>query len=155
MIDRERRDSLAELLRQLCSGRITNDQFENGASALLTVYGTHGDRAIKAVIKQAWYLYSDLREYRLTDKDALHRITKREVARWIVFLHSDFEYKWPVSACLLGAYRWLLRLIFWVSHNIRAWVERDPDVWPFSRQVDYEHARRSPRLLSGTRVIRE
>ncbi len=152
MIDRDRRDALAQLLRQLCSGCLTNDQFEDAAGDLLSKPHARTDPAIQAIIKQAWYLYSDLREYQLRGKDALPPSVKREVARWIIFLHSDIEYEWTVSAILLNLQRWVIRLKRRFIHGkAKTIMRRDPSIWPFARRDDYDQSLGSPRFLSGAR----
>jgi len=97
MIDREARDVLAENLRHLVSGRITNEEFEDKTSwnedyRLLK----SGDPAIGGIFWSfAWCLYSDTWCYRLRGRDALTAEVLRVAAHCIVFLHSDFEYEWP------------------------------------------------------------
>lgn len=89
MIDREARNKLADLMRSLSSGLITNDEFENELP-------NSGDDAIMEVFSSgAWFLYSDLKEYKLKGKDALSPDERSIVARWVLFLKTDFEYSWP------------------------------------------------------------
>lgn len=88
MIDRVARDQLAAQLRHLASGLISNDQFEE-------MLAVSEDRGVREVREAAWMLYTDLREQWLRGKDALAPRSRRAVARWIVFLHSDLEYEWP------------------------------------------------------------
>src|SRR3954463_10255868 len=89
MIDREARNILAESLRHLASGQITNDQFDDA------VWIESDDAAVNAVKGAAWYLYSDLREHRLMGSDALSESDRRNVAQFIMFLYTDLEYEWP------------------------------------------------------------
>src|SRR5687768_13069691 len=89
MIDRDARNKLAASLRHLVSGQITNDQFEDAAIV------ESDDAIIVAIQWQAWLLYSDLREYKLTGSDAVSKSDRRIVSRFILFLHSDLEYEWP------------------------------------------------------------
>jgi len=148
MLDRESRTKLAELIRHLATGRITNDEFEDRLSLRST------DPAIWAVFScGAWCLYSDLWEYQLTGKYRLPKDARREVARWILFLKTDFEYEWP----RLSRVRRLLILLGNVfttgllSVAYRKYFRRfgDWDVWPFLRRSDYDLALKQPPYFSG------
>ena len=89
MIDRTSRNRLAELIRSLSSGQISNDEFED-------LIPESDDDAIRQVFSHgAWCLYSDMKEYKLRGKDALSNETKSIVARWVLFLKTDIEYNWP------------------------------------------------------------
>lgn len=92
MIDRDGRNKLAGLVRRLASGLITNDKFENSIPS-------SNDKAISEVYcKGAWFLYDDLREYKLKGKYALSEEDKSVVVRWVLFLKTDLEYEWPSSS---------------------------------------------------------
>jgi len=58
MIDRPARDQLSRNLRLLVSGKISDDQFEEGIPET-------GDAAIMAFAGMAWLLYSDMYDHRL------------------------------------------------------------------------------------------
>lgn len=147
MIDRQNRKKLSEMLRHLVSGQITNDQFEDNAPK------KSQDRAIWAIRHQAWFLYSDLEEYKLKGKHAVSPKDKGIVARWLLFLKTDFEYEWPthpgetawgmvLSLLSLG----LIPRIFWVNK----WIySGNFENWPFIRVKDLKRAKRAPRLLRG------
>ena len=158
MIDRERRDKLAQILRWLGSGLISNDEFEDRRDSLFDGVHPwqHGDPAIAAISEQAWFLYHDLDEYKLKGAASLSGQDRREVARWIVFLHSDLEYEWPRESFLDSSI--LLNIITLGFNRLRR-LRRlkqlgDWEVWPFIRRADSELARRTPRLLSGQRRAR-
>ena len=146
MIDREARNLLAESLRHLASGRISNDEFECHRP------GSSPDRAIDAVCDQAWFLYSDLKEHTLTGLDRLSPDDRHAVARWIVFLHSDLEYQWPKYP-LVGLRGALLNLVTFGRAGRAAaasWgTKGDVDVWPFIARSDLEVASSKPRLLAA------
>jgi hypothetical protein len=147
MIDREARTKLAELIRHLVAGLITNDEFDDRRPIST-------DAAIWEVFHWgAWHLYSDLGEYRLIGKYRLPKEGRREVSRWILFLKTDLEYEWPqfsglqhfiyfVSSILsFGLLRFALR---------RYWSRLgDLTVWPFLRRSDYEAALKRPPYFSG------
>ena len=89
MIARAQRDRLAENLRHLFNGRITNDEFEGGLSF------DERDPALDKVYELfAWHLYSDVRWHRLIGKDAPSEEALGIAKRAILFLHSDREYEW-------------------------------------------------------------
>lgn len=53
------------------------------------------DPAIIAVRSSASYLYDDLTEHYLIGEFALQVSERRDFLRWIMFLYSDFDYRWP------------------------------------------------------------
>ena len=88
MIDRPARDQLSRNLRLLVSGKITNDQFEDGIPET-------SDAAIVAFAGMAWLLYSDMYKRRLVGRYANQPAARREALRWVLFLDSDYHYCWP------------------------------------------------------------
>jgi hypothetical protein len=151
MIDRRRRDQFAELLRHFAAGRLTNDEFKERLDEILDdphSVSEWDDRALWAVRERAWFLYDDTHTHRLM----LPREGRREVARWILFLYSDFEYEWlmksfiSLSSCLLN----LLTLGWWGRSQVRHFrAMGDWDVWPFIRRADFEEACRRPHLFGS------
>lgn len=106
-----------------------------------------------------WLFYSDSKTHRLDGVFKLPTGEKRVLVRWLLFLHSDFEYKWPDfylpgydPATRLPKTWWQKRFsVFFVSP---AKAEKflsagHYPVWPFISVVDYKAALRNPRLLSG------
>ena len=143
MIDKESRSQLAHLLRQLSVGQIANDQFEDQLPR-------SKDRAVREVIGQAWLLYDDMREHKLVGPSKKDR---PEVARWILFLQTDFEYEWPSLPAwlrIIGFMPSILTLgLVWAPY--RMWFERQGDcsVWPFLRDEDFKDAKKNPVFMSG------
>jgi hypothetical protein len=91
MIDRESRDVLAENLRQLVTGQLTNYKFERAVRL------SNLDRGINRIYQDlAWHLYDDYREYKLRGENSLSDEARTTVTRAILFLYSDFEYEWPI-----------------------------------------------------------
>jgi hypothetical protein len=88
MICRESRDRLALALRRYVSCRISNDELHE-------IPVDARDRGALAVKHAAWMLYSDLKNHFNVGKYELSPQGRREVARLIVFLHSDIEYQYP------------------------------------------------------------
>lgn len=138
MIDRRARTRLAEGIRHLVSGLITNDEFED-----IFVLDSD-DPAILEIFHEAWLLYSDMEEHRLVGRRRMPREAKREIARWIVFLASDREYEWPVHRGWSGLcfdVANLLTLGFAERMRRRASEREAPvELWPFRRHPDYQAA---------------
>jgi hypothetical protein len=150
MVDRKARDTLAEQLRHLVSGLITNDQF-NAALPVKTQ-----DTGFWALEEQAWFLYSDLSQHKLTGSHALSTSDRRTISRFILFLHSDLEYEWSKHPCT-GLVRLLLSILSFgqfPKHFDNKWkAQGDYDVYPFFRNGDYEKANANPKLLAGGKRV--
>lgn len=152
MIDRPARNRAALLIRRLAAGRITNDDFEADYPR------SASDGALRAIARRAWLLYSDWPAYRLAGRRALPAAVRRDVARWVVFLHSDCEYRWPVDFSVLKFYRrctdlltlggWVRRKAFRFDGSRR---EGELAVWPFFTRAEYSVAAGHPRFLGGVR----
>ena len=145
MIDRQKRDRLAEALRHLLSGCLNNLTFDD-----LDVPGgiTHSkDRALHEVFQTVWPFYDDFRSHplHLTEGQSL------DFKRCIVFLHSDAEFEWPRRP--LRAVDYFLRVADDFTGRRFGWWSAEPAgdmaVWPFFRREDYDRALQSPRLLRG------
>lgn len=93
MRDLAKRRALAERLRWLVGGRITNDAFED----FLYDEGCFGsaDRTIDEITWWAWTLYSDTRTYRLVGAQRVGRQTRDAAVRAIVLLRGGQDYRWP------------------------------------------------------------
>jgi hypothetical protein len=147
-IDTTARRKLAELLRHLVSGVISNDEFEDRLA-------WSRDEAVVAIYEQAWLLYDDLHEHRLTGKWRVPDEARFVIARWILFLHSELPYEWPGwrltgprtgGRCLRGL------LTFGRSvrkERVKFEASGDYDVWPFFQREDFDHAQTEPVLLGG------
>ena len=145
MIDRAGRAALAEHLRRLASGRLTNAEFDS-------VRLDHSDdEALVAIGDAGWSLYDDFFVYRLRGRRALKPETLDVVGRCILFLDSDLTYEWParrptVKSVLLT----VLTFGRWLRRDRRRWEASGPHhVWPFFRESDYQRALASPRRLHG------
>lgn len=114
------------------------------------------DRSLWAIYSAAWFMYDDIRTHRLRGKWALTDEGRGAVARWILFLHSDLEYEWPMRSmisplgcllriCTLGLAGLVLRpLNERRMHRLGSW-----ELWPFLREADYRSVAANPRLLGG------
>ena len=148
MNTRESRNQHALLLRRLITGKITNDEYEDA------VYDLVAPMHYEIFSNGSWFLYSDLKTYRLTGKDSLQDSTKREVARWIMFLRSTADYHWPLFPSFLN----LKRLVNWLtfgklyskelSEFSARFSQGTVEYWPFYSQKQYEESLKNPTLLT-------
>jgi hypothetical protein len=148
ILDRESRRSLAELLRHLVAGLITNDEFENQRPR-----GSH-DLAVRQVFEEgAWFLYDDTCEHRLIGRRRLATRDRQNVARWILFLETDLTYEWPVVP--FGLRLALIPLNLLTLGLLGRVVQRfassggPTDLWPFRRHSDYQAALQEPPYLKS------
>jgi len=145
MIDIEGRKKLAQALRNLISGSISNLQFDS------LDFGAKNDPGIDHIWLSAWGTYDDFHEHSM-------RLTGGQISdfkRCIIFLQTDFEYEWADTR------PWIVRLLSGVSNYILRIFGRRPtdrtahhdmSVWPFGRKEDYEKALDNPALLVGVKA---
>jgi hypothetical protein len=146
VIQRDRR-RLAEAMRHLAAGQITNDEFEERG------FFRSEDPAVREIQSAAWQLYSDNRSYRLQGKHRLSDESRTAVARCVLFLDSPLEFEWPLGTWRQGGILYFVLNCITVGFSgkllLRQYSEAgDFGVWPFIRTADYETALRSPRLLN-------
>lgn len=148
MIDREARDCLAEATRHFAVGLSTNFEFDDTAFSLRTT-----DRGVLEIRQELWSIYDDLREHELKGEWNLSEKQRKVVARIVMFLKSDFEYKWPVVPTW---YR-LLRPLLWIptigigtkALDDKYRVRLDMEIWPFSSSEEIQSARTTPTYLAN------
>jgi hypothetical protein len=148
VIDRQARNRLAEGIRHLSAGLITNADFED------RVLSRSSDAAVQAVfLGGPWFLYHDIASYRLRGPHRLSPAVRREAARWILFLKSDLPYEWPVESRDIAGVtlRLVLNLLTFgalARHVQRRFAKHgEVEVWPFIRRSDYEAALKNPPYL--------
>ena len=143
MIDRSARENLAERLRKLASGSITNFKFDARAR-------NSRDRAVREVEwLLAWPRYDDTYEHTLTGEHALTLGVRRDFARAVLFLKTDCEYRWRREWALARVWRHLKQLVP-NRRSPRAQPEQgDLRVWPFWSFTEYRRALRQPPYLRG------
>jgi hypothetical protein len=140
MISRESRDRLALALRRYVSCRISNDELHE-------IPVDARDRGALAVKHAAWMLYSDLKNHFNVGKYELSPLGRREVARLIVYLHSNVEYQYP-DWSLKDVALSLLTLGWWKRVRSRDFEKvGDMSAWPFVRSIDVETA--AKRFFAG------
>jgi hypothetical protein len=119
MIDREARRSLALSLRRFGSGRTT-------ARALLEVVvqvERSPDRGVRHLCDEIYWAFLNYGPGRLVGRDALTRLQRRSVARWVLFLLSDETYGWQCNTTLDQC-----KALFQLQPLYRG---GDRTVWPF------------------------
>jgi hypothetical protein len=180
VIDRIRRDKLALHLRQYVSGRTWNQSFENRLANDVSdgclpeqygrVPGSDPDPLIPPMLEHVWGLYSDCSFHRARGKHAITGSDRKAVARYILFLHSDLEYRWPSFRFVnplvdmdLPFRKWLNWLFPWACSpterpvfEVGDWEEfqraGDYECWPFLNREELDRESRNVRYLGGGRV---
>lgn len=145
MIDRHARKRLAERLRHLATGQMTNDAFEDADVRT-------NDMAVREIEwRLAWPHYDDMHEHTLTAEFTLTDGIRRDFARAILFLQTNLEYEWKHRVGLRGFLN--------SSFHLRP-LRRTPPIntqggelryWPFFRRSDYSASRKVPAYLGGRR----
>ncbi len=176
MIDRDRRKKLALHLRQLTTGQISNDDFEEKVMDDITkgwlpeqYYRSNDcktdDRVIQSILEYSWMLYSDLKNHKLIGKYALPEDALKEITRYILFLHSDLEYEWKyvdmTNPIIKLTIKDLIKSIMTLGkHYKEIKVQREMDFeemrkecdieyWPFKTKTDYENQLEKQPYLIG------
>ena len=145
MIDRKARNALAERLRHLASGSMSNNRFESLSCR-------SKDRVIAEL---EWHLalpvYDDMHEHRLSGEFALTYGQRRDFARAILFLKTEFEYEWKTKRGLRGFLNSTFRLKPLRRIPPVDTTGGDLRVWPFYHQEDYAKALKTKPYLYGGR----
>ncbi|MEO6259545.1 MAG: hypothetical protein ABIP63_04310 [Thermoanaerobaculia bacterium] len=140
MIDRISRDQLIELLDGLAAGRIPRAEFR-----ARTPRST--DRGVREIVAQASLLEPPNPDtpnpQRLTGED------RGEIARWILFLESNGDYRWPSLPTWLRVLCVIPSILTFglIWRPYRRWFEKQGDhrVWPFLDAGELKAARRNRR----------
>lgn len=146
MIDTQARKEAAEVARHFASGQITNFEFENKLPS-------SKDPAIWAVEDTFWCLYDDFKEHKLNEHWEIPKEFKTMMARWVMFLYTNEEYKWPkishpgIRPFEYGFIGKLLKKHLKQEAFLNA---GEYSVWPFINNESYENARNNPHLLNGS-----
>jgi hypothetical protein len=92
MTDLAMRRKLAQDLRQLAAGSITNWEFDD---AYCDHYVDCDDSTVRMLGEQGYSLYSDTPKYRLRGRHAVDDGTRAAVARSVLMLRAGVDYSWP------------------------------------------------------------
>lgn len=97
MIDREKRNRLSVMLRQLGSGSLSIDEFERRVED--DELALSEDRSLAHVLSFASSFYDDVCSpiflTRFRGKHRLPREDRKRIATAVLFLKSDCEFQWP------------------------------------------------------------
>ena len=158
MINHRLRKKLAYVIRQLGSGKITNEEYE-AALPYLNIE----DFSLREINSNGigrFYIDDFNESYRLK----LSKVDKKKFARMILFLHSENEYEWPVyyrdrlkiHGFLIFLFDILTFFFFAKKYNYACEEYKkcgDIEVWPFISCESYEKALKNPRFLVGKRYF--
>jgi hypothetical protein len=180
MVDQERRKKLALHLRHLSVGQITNDDFEerimddvsNGwlpEQYYRAKEITNDDPIIRPMLELCWCLYNDTEQHKLTGRHKLTSEQLKDIARYILFLHSDLEYEWPyidpTNPVLRFSFKELLLSVLTLGRYYRDKSKEraqylketqklgDLDLWPFFKNADYKLQLTRQPFLNGQKEI--
>jgi hypothetical protein len=136
MVNRELRQSAANLIRRYLASEIINDDFADEFPR------DRSDRALQAIEQRLWLHYDDVRIHHC--EFPLRSPTEELWKRCALFLDSEHEYEWtelrfhneehPIIGVLTGS-------IFRHRSTKHSKCEGDYVVWPFLRRSDFEAAR--------------
>jgi hypothetical protein len=87
------RRAYAEVLRHFLAGRLTTDSYENEAIGIMDRVGP--DNAVEDIFAACWHLYDDILPHRMTGRHRVGGEMRRRVARWVLFLRCDGDYRSP------------------------------------------------------------
>jgi len=153
MIDREHRNQLAQLIRHLAIGRLSTHDYDQQSQAL---HAISKDAGLEEILWTVWTLYDDFRDHRFTGKDALPRELRRDLAKCILFLYSDQEYRWDEIRRTAAQTRWLNIMTLGLWNRLFAGdvvaknrIAHDDAAWPFQTFAHLEDAKRHPHLLAA------
>lgn len=179
MIDKERRKKLAFHLRHLAVGLISNDQFEKNIIIDVTFgwlpeqyyrskEAEFDDLIIRPMLELSWCLYSDLKTHKLTGKYKLSEEQIKDIATFILFLHSDLEYEWPYLDPTNPLIRFsfkdlLLSVLTFGKHYRNKMDERkqqqnefinagDYNFWPFINKEQYQQQLKNQPFFTGLKT---
>ena len=179
MVDTNRRKKLALHLRQLSTRQISNDEFEERVTEDVT-YGwlpeqyyrakesKTDDLVIRPILEFSWCLYNDTYNHKLTSKHKLSDDQNKEIARFILFLHSDLEYDWTyvdlTNPVIRFSFTDILKSIITLGQHYRDLnLQReeefelmkktgDFELWPFKTRTEYEQKLTRQPFLKGQEI---
>lgn len=132
MIDRKSRNLLATAIQDYLDLKTTSEDIHQ-------LELDRNDRAVEQVYEAFWMMNSDFNTH---DVSRLSSDLQDELRRYVLFLKSDLEYKWPDTR----PNRLLMFLTFGLAYTPkrRKAFESAGDlaVWPFLSKGDYDKCRK-------------
>ncbi|GGY83770.1 hypothetical protein GCM10011613_30840 [Cellvibrio zantedeschiae] len=141
MIDIEARKKAAEVTRRFIAGQFSNFEFEN-------CFPSSDDPALYAIEDTLWCFYDDFEEHTLK---SIPEETKALMMRWLLFLYSNEEYKWPkISSPGVRPikYNFLGRLLNRHNKQHEFLTSGEIEFWPFINNESFKSAIENPVLLA-------
>ena len=150
MIERIPRNQYAQLLRNFLAGKTDNFQYED----LFAQLEFESDEGINQIFCDVWHYYCDFRRHKLNEQGGGFESgeNKQAIIRFILFLHSEFEYEWPITSLKESLFKLLTLRAYSHRGGNQAQEKGDKLVWPFYRRKDYDYALANPRLLNENRI---
>lgn len=136
MVNRAARDIAAETVQRFMDGSISNRDYERRYPR------AKGDSAVSAIYTNIWFCYSDIKEHFLTGKHALNDEQRALLHRCILFLRSDFEFRWPPPKFRL---RYGILRLLGLKRVVEQWEAEDMSIgdvgaWPFLTRDELANA---------------
>jgi hypothetical protein len=125
MVDRAARDKAIRLIEQYFDGVITNDQLLDDFPK------SSSDPALLGIHRRLFDIVSDMYSHTIVQLAESDPPIKDLIERCLMFLGSDFEYRWP--SLLSRVFAAIRRS----DEESRA-KTGEPDVWPFFTTADYK-----------------
>jgi hypothetical protein len=149
MIDRENRQQVIKYARLYLSGQIDNDSLDE-----LMFDKIHTkDIGLQKVMQQLWHSYDDMHTHYNRGKQKLSKEHRSDIARHILFLQSDFEYKWPEHTLgnpMLRFLSYVLTLGILPYFLDKQFANSGPlEIWPFFTVEEYNEQLKKPVYLSN------
>lgn len=136
VVDRHARELAVGSIQAFMEGSISNREYERRYPK------SKSDPALREIYKQIWFLYSDLKEHTLPGEQGLKDETRSFLERCILFLKSDFDFRWPRER--IRPWRALLRLAGFgrlaSRREAREMAIGDVEVWPFLNKAQHGSA---------------
>ena len=134
MVNLADRQRVAELIRGLISGAVTNRQFE------LDYPIASPDLGVREICTELWLYYDDFTEHSLVELYSSNPAARALLDRCILFLGTDLEYGWPPRIRFPSRRLRLLRMLRMAKSAERLEALElkrrnavgDWDVWPFA-----------------------
>ena len=130
------------LFKAIVSGRITNHEFE------LSLFNTQ-DRLIHELEEILWCSYDDYKEHKL-DPSEMSPSNRKLVARSVLFLNSDLDFKWPAyPSKRLWIFSFMTLGLFKYNYRDRLKAYRnygEEAYWPFKSLAELKLEASRPRI---------
>jgi len=143
MIDRASRNKLAEVIRHFIGRFKDNFEYDDAAFDINTK-----DKGVIEIRDNVWLIYDDLKRHKMEGKWALSKKQDTIVKRCIVFLKSDYEYRWPKLPLYYKVTRPFVWLISFgiITRKLDNYFNGNGslDVWPFFTENEYVSAKNNP-----------